>query len=291
MKTIGLAPNPHKPEALQLASELARWLARRNVRAVVTEDAAVCAAAGAVVVPEEEMLESSLLLVLGGDGTMLRWSRLAAPRGVPMMGVNFGQYGFITEVHPEQVWDAVEKFLEGECYLSERVVLEVELAREGRIITRQHALNDVVVTKGPQGRMLALGTYVNDKFVATYAADGIIVATPTGSTAYSLSAGGPVVNPNVEALIITPICAHTLNARSLVVPDSETVRVVGQRHPDSQPMTLIVDGQVGGQLDDGDTVEVRKADFRATLVQTNPQSFYDKLQTRLRWGERISADN
>lgn len=291
MTTIGLAPNPHKPEAVRLAADLASWLGQKNVRALITRDAAICAEQGAVVAAEEDILESDLLLVLGGDGTMLRWSRLAAPRGVPMLGVNFGQYGFITEVHPEQVREAVERYLEGRCCISERTVLEVELVREGAAAVINHALNDVVVTKGPQGRMLALRTYVNDKFIATYAADGIIVATPTGSTAYSLSAGGPVVSPDVGALIITPICAHTLNARSLVLPDSEHVRVVGESCADSQSMTLMVDGQVGGQLDGGDAVDVRKAGFKARLVQTSAQSFYDKLQTRLRWGERISADD
>ena len=290
MKTIGLAPNPHKPKAVRLAADLAGWLGRKNVRALVTEDAAICAQEGAAVVSEEDLLASDLLLVLGGDGTMLRWSRVAAPKGVPMLGVNFGQYGFITEVHPQQVREAVERYLEGECRISERTVLEAEIAGRGAAAV-SYALNDVVVTKGPQGRMLALRTYVNDRFIATYATDGIIVATPTGSTAYSLSAGGPVVSPDVEALIITPICAHTLNARSLVVPDSERVRIVGECQADNQSMTLMVDGQVGGHLDGEDTVEVRKAGFKARLVQISAQSFYDKLQTRLRWGERISADD
>lgn len=287
MKTIGLAPNPLKKEAVQLAEELSEWLAQRYVRVLMTEGVAQGVGEHATVATEEDLIRSDMLLVLGGDGTMLRWARLAAPHATPVMGVNFGRYGFITEVHPEQAKTALGKFLDGDYYVSERVMLRTTLTRDGNEVGTYHAVNDVVVSKGGMGRMLGLNTYVNGKFIVTYAADGLIVATPTGSTAYSLSAGGPVVHPNVSVLILTPICPHTLNARSLVVPDGETVRIVGECGGDAA-MMLTVDGQHAENLLLGDVVEVCKADFVARLIQMSPGSFYDKLQTRLRWGERIS---
>ena len=289
MKTIGLAPNPRKAEAVELARELARWLATRDVKVLAVEGTSDRIGKPARTVSEEQVIDSDLLLVLGGDGTMLRWSRLAAPRGTPMLGVNFGQYGFITEVSPRDAKTALGKFLDGDYYISERVVLTATHSRDDVQIGTYHALNDVVVSKGPLSRMMGLHTSLSGKFIVTYAADGIIVSSPTGSTAYSLSAGGPVVHPNVSVLIVTPICPHTLNARSLVVPDSETVQIVGEGGDDETTIMLTIDGQLGEHLDDRDQVSVRKADFTAKLVQLGPHSFYDKLQTRLRWGERFGT--
>ena len=289
MKTIAFAPNPHKEEAVRLASELAEWLAASDVKVLGTEEMAARAGKPSLAVSEDRLVEADLLLVLGGDGTMLRWSRVAAPKGTPMMGVNFGQYGFITEIDPRQAKTALRKFLDGDYFLSERVVLKASHNRHGKTIATYNALNDVVVSKGPLARMMGLHTSVNGKFIVTYAADGIIVSSPTGSTAYSLSAGGPVVHPNVSVLIITPICPHTLNARSLVVPDSETIQIVGDSGEDEPAMMLTIDGQLGENLNHHDVVEVQKADFTAKLVQLTPQSFYEKLQTRLRWGERFTT--
>ena len=290
MKKIGLAPNPRKIEAVQLASELADWLAARHVCAVLVEEVAAEIGKPQLAASEEEVVSSDLLLVLGGDGTMLRFSRLAAPRGTPMMGVNFGQYGFITEVHPKEAKTALRRILDGDYVISERVVLKAKVTRKDGSTAVYHALNDAVVSKGPTARMLDLHMFVNDKFIVTYTADGIIVATPTGSTAYSLSAGGPVVHPNVSVLIITPICPHTMNARSLVIPDNEVVKIVGDRGTEDSNMVLTADGLVAERLTCDEQVEISKADFTAKLVQLEPQSFYDKLQTRLRWGERFSGE-
>lgn len=289
MKTIGIAPNPNKKEAVRLAGELADWLEQRHVRTVLAEDIAAATGRTQLAGTEEEVVRTDLLLVLGGDGTMLRWSRIAAPVGTPMMGINFGQYGFITEIHPNEAKSALTRILDGNYCLSERVVLKARVTRDEQETGTYHALNDVVVSKGTLARMLGLNTYVNGKFIVTYAADGIIVSSPTGSTAYSLSAGGPVVHPNVSVLIITPICPHTLNARSLVVPDSEQIRIIGECGGHDAEMMLTVDGQLGEHLTCRDTVEIGKADFAAKLLQLEPQSFYNKLQTRLRWGERFSG--
>ncbi|MCE5314825.1 MAG: NAD(+)/NADH kinase [Armatimonadota bacterium] len=289
MKTIGLAPNPHKSDAMQLTVELADWLAEKNVRVLVSEEIAAGIGRPRLAATESDVVGADLLMVLGGDGTMLRWGRLAAPRGTPLVGVNFGQYGFITETHPTNAKTALAKFLDGDYSLSERVVLKATVTREMELIGTYYGLNDVVVSKGPFARMLGLRTYAGNKFIVNYTADGIIIASPTGSTAYSLSAGGPVVHPGVSVFIITPICPHTMNARSLVVPDTETVQIIPDCAEANPEIMVTVDGQLGEHLACGDKVEVGKADFTAKLVQLEPQSFYTKLQRRLRWGERLSG--
>jgi len=185
---------------------------------------------------------------------------------------------------------ALARVLEGDYAISERVVLRAEVTRHGEQAGEYFALNDAVVSKGPVTRMLGLHTFVNDKFIVTYSADGIIVSTPTGSTAYSLSAGGPVVHPHVSVLIITPICPHTMNARSLVIPDTETVKIVGESSEEDLEIVLTMDGQVTHCLTHEDAVEIAKADFAARLIQLDSQSFYNKVQNRLRWGERFSGE-
>ncbi|MCL5104187.1 MAG: NAD(+)/NADH kinase [Armatimonadetes bacterium] len=289
MKVVGLAPNSRKADSVQLAIELADWLAARDIRALVAEEVAADTGRPQLAASEDDLIGVDLLVVLGGDGSMLRWGRLAAPRGTPLLGVNFGQYGFITEIHPDEVFTSLERILIGDYHISERIVLKATVTRGEKIIGTYYALNDAVVSKGPFARMLGLHTYVNNKFIVTYTADGIIVSTPTGSTAYSLSAGGPVVHPDVCVLIVTPICPHTLNARSLVIPDEETVQIVGECGEDLHSMMLTVDGQLGEHLTSNDKVEIVKADFMAKLVQLEPESFYNKLQKRLRWGERFSG--
>jgi len=290
MKTIGLAPNPKKMEAIQLALELTDWLAARHVRALLVEEAAQAAGRPQLASGDEDVAGADVLFVLGGDGTMLRWSRLAAPKGTPMIGVNFGQYGFITEIHPKEAKAALTRIIEGDYLISERVVLRAVVTRHGERTGEYFALNDAVVSKGPVSRMLGLHTFVNGKFIVTYSADGIIVSTPTGSTAYSLSAGGPVVHPDVPVLVVTPICPHTMNARSLVVPDSETVKIAGESGEQEGEMALTMDGQIMHRLTVEDIVEIGKADYSARLIQLEPESFYNKLQTRLRWGERFSGE-
>lgn len=289
MKTIGLAPHPDKPEAVQLAARVADWLTSRGIGALLPSNIARTISRPELEADSSRIACSDLLIVMGGDGSMLRWSRLAAPHGTPMLGVNFGHYGFITEVEPHEVLSSVERILAGEYTVSERVVLKAVVIRDSEPTATYYGLNDVVVSKGPLARMVSLHTYVGGKFIVTYAADGIIIASPTGSTAYSLSAGGPVVHPDVGVLVITPVCPHTLNVRSLVVPDGEKIQIIGECREGEPDTMLTLDGQLGGHLACSETVEVGKADFPARLVQLDPQSFYDKLQTRLRWGERYNT--
>jgi NAD+ kinase len=289
MKSIGLVPNPHKIESMKLAAQLADWLIARGLGVLIPKDQAGEIGRPDLSATDDEVTQADFILVLGGDGTILRWSRIAAPKGTPMMGVNFGQYGFITEIHPEEAIPAMERVLAGDYIVSERVMLKATVTRNDQPIGTFYALNEAVVGKGPFARLLGLHTYVGGRFIVTYTADGIIVSTPTGSTAYSLSAGGPVVHPDVSVMIVTPICPHTLNARSLVIPDDETVQIIGECGDEPSSMMLTIDGQLGEHLIQGDKVEISKAEFKAHLVQIEPQSFYHKLQTRLRWGERFSG--
>lgn len=289
MKTIGLAPNPDKAEAVRLAGEAADWLQSRGIQPLLSHDAAAALGKAGLGADEDRLARADLLVILAGDGSILRWSRLAAPNGTPMLGVNFGHYGFITEIEPDEVMSSLESVLAGNYTVSERVVLRAVVIKDDKPASTYYCLNDVVVSKGPLARLVALHTFVGGKFIVTYAADGIIIASPTGSTAYSLSAGGPVVHPDVSVIIITPVCPHTLNVRSLVVPDNEKIQIAGQPRDGESEMMLTLDGQHGEQLGVADVVEVTKAEFTARLVQLEPQSFYEKLQTRLRWGERYNT--
>jgi len=289
MQRIGLIANAEKSEALKLLPQLADWLLERGVDVLVEEEPARLVGRGAIAAPSEEVASAEMVVVLGGDGTVLRASRLCGPKGTPILGVHMGQYGFITEIHPPDVHDALEKVLAGDYRISERMMLRARLIRQDQELGSWTALNDVVVSKGPLARMLGLHTSVCGKYIATYAADGIIVSSPTGSTAYSLSAGGPVVNPNVQVIIITPICPHTLNARSLVIPDTESVQIVAECDEEPTDVMLTIDGQIGFPMLSGDRVDTAKAEFQARIVIWDEWSFYAKLQSRLRWGERFSA--
>lgn len=289
MKTVGLAPNPLKADAVRLVKRFVVWLEERRVTPVTIPEVAATIGRPDISADDDVIARSDLLVVLGGDGTMLRWSRLAAPHGTPMLGVNFGHYGFITEIEPDVMEESLSRVLSGDYHISERVVLCASVVRKDKPIATYYALNDVVVSKGPFARMASLRTYVNERFIVTYAADGIIVSSPTGSTAYSLSAGGPVVHQDVSVLIVTPVCPHTLNVRSMVVPDTEKIQIIGECSQSESELMLTLDGQLGERLGCEDVVEVGKAEFAAKLIQFNPHSFYDKLQTRMRWGERYNT--
>ncbi len=289
MKSIGLIINPQKKGALELGEELSNWLGSRGIKTLVEDEPAKLMNRSDLAAKSDEVYSTDMVVVLGGDGTILRAARTAGPKGTPMLGVHLGQYGFITEIYPPDAKDALERVLEGDYQISERMMLQANLYRGSEVIYSAAALNDIVVSKGPFARLLNLHTFVDEKPIAVYAADGIIVSSPTGSTAYSLSAGGPVINPNVEVMMIIPICPHTLNARSLVIPDEESVQIVGECSDDEHEMMLTVDGQLGYSMECFDRVDIRRAEYTAKIVSWNPMGFYDKIQRRLKWGERFST--
>lgn len=286
IKKIGIALNPTKEDALELTSSIIQYLIGKGCSIVLEKQAASLVGYSEFSGTAEDVAKTDMVLVLGGDGTMLRWGRITSPHSTPLIGINFGQYGFITEIEPKDSFIAIDHILSGNYSISERILLKASISRHDGSNSVHYALNDIVVSKGPLARMLSLDTYISKKFIVTYAADGIIVSSPTGSTAYSLAAGGPVVHPDVKVLIITPICPHTLNERSLVVPDSEIIEIVSESAEAENNIILTVDGQLGEHISNKDRVAVEKAEFTAKLIQIEDKSFYSKLQSRLHWGER-----
>lgn len=238
--------------------------------------------------PEEDVAaRADLLVVFGGDGTILRAARLAAGRGVPILGVNMGGFGFLAEVGTTDFAEALPSLLAGRYHLDERMMLQADVERHDAPQSLL-ALNDMVVTKSGIARVLWLRLSVNGEHLASYPADGVIVATPTGSTAYSLSAGGPILDPRVQALVITPISPHTFNARAVVVAGDDVV-AVEVTSPDPEA-TLTVDGRVGVTLTAVRRVIVRRAAQRTRFIRLGDTSFYAILRTKLAWGERASTE-
>lgn len=289
MKAVGLLVNVDRlhanPEVSRLAKEAVRLLNERGVSVVVNRESAEPLGYPALGLPEGELVRrASVVLVFGGDGTILRAARLAAPHGIPILGVNLGGFGFLAEVSGPEVDRAVHRLLEGEFQLDERMMLRAWLEHEGRPVQEFLALNDIVLTKTGYARLLKLHTFVDAEHLATQLADGLIVATPTGSTAYSLSAGGPIIHPAVEGIVLTPIAAHSLNARAVVVSASDTIKI--QVEPTGASPILTVDGQEGCPLRPGDEVRVERSPHRARLVRLGRGGFYSRLRAKLTWGER-----
>jgi NAD+ kinase len=289
MKTIAIVLNPEKPDAIELVKTLVPHLQERGVNVVVEREAANVAGFPQLARDTKELVSADFALVLGGDGTLLRASRLMAPAGVPMLGIRFGKFGFMTDIEPANAEAAVNAVLDGNFEIEERTMLIAKVVRKGTAKATEAALNDVVIGKGPLARMLRLETYVSGKYITTYQADGLIIATPTGSTAYSLSAGGPLVTPDLNVTIVTPICPHTLNVRPLLVSSRETVKVVISGDTEETIM-LTVDGQIGLPLEEGDEVLVGEAEYKTRLIKVGDTTFFDKLQSRLRWGGRFDCE-
>jgi NAD+ kinase len=238
---------------------------------------------------DNELCRVQLLMTLGGDGTILAASHLAAPLGIPVLGIHMGRFGFIAEAHPDDLAPNLDRILGEEYEIEERMMVRGEVVRDGKVVFSAVGLNDVVVSKGARARMLRMETSFGDELIATYPADGVIVATPTGSTAYSLSAGGPLVEPTVQALLVVPICPHTLAARPLLIPAHETVSFAIES--DGGDVLFTADSFHPFPLSTGDRVAVRRAEYATRLVtlgQVSP-SFYQKIRERLMWAERLNA--
>ena len=297
---VGLLINEAKPAAVAAAETLTRALAERGVAAVrlsptLAERLPERAGERRQPATEREIAASDFVVVLGGDGTLLGAARLLAPYGTPMLGVHLGSFGFITEAHPDGLIPGVEKVLAGDCRIDERLMLAGEVFRNGdggdggngggpAPTETLLGLNDVVVASGAV-RMVHVRTRIGDDDLATYAADGVIVASPTGSTGYSLSAGGPLVHPSAPVLLITPICPHTLNARTLLVPGTETVRLTVEGSV-RDVVVATVDGQIEIALHPGDTVRIRRSPHTVRLLSVGGPNFYHKIRSRWHYGER-----
>ncbi len=284
MKTIGIVAKRNRRKALLLARKIVPWLRRRGRTVLLEADAAEALGLPDGVSKQEMMKRADLVVVLGGDGTFLSVARLANARGVPILGVNLGGLGFLTDVRPDEVFPVLQRVLGGHYHVERRTSLAAAVIRDGKIIRRFQALNDVVINKGALARIIDLDASVNGEPLCTFKADGLILSTPTGSTAYSLSAGGPIVEPSVGVLLVSPICPHTLTNRPIVLPDRERVRV--RLRASDEDVVLTVDGQEGMQLASGDIIEVRRSPHRVALARSPARTFFDVLRTKLRWGER-----
>lgn len=283
MQNIGLIVNFEKNQVFNLVREIISWLDNKDKKVVLTDACAAALGRPDLACAEKDWVENiDCVIVLGGDGTLLNTARSVAEEKVPLFGINLGQLGFLTEVEVKDTISTLEKLIAGEYLVEERMMLQASVRRDGEVFEKFICLNDAVITKGAFARLIRLKTYVNDEYVETYPADGLIVATPTGSTAYSLSAGGPLVTPNLELMIVTPICPHTLYARPLVIDASNTVKVVLLSEQGEIMLTL--DGQYGFSLLPGDEVVIEKAPYKTKLLKLKQRSFYEILREKLKEG-------
>ena len=284
VKTVGIFAKPNAPAAIRLVPELLAWLDARGVKARMDEVAAGYAGSQEGLPRPMVPDGCDLAIVLGGDGTLLSAARALEGRAIPLLAVNLGGLGFLTAIPVPDLFPELERALTGVHRLMRRGLLRVLVRRGDSIVDEYQALNDVVIAKSSIARIVDLDVWAGDSFVCEYKADGLIVSTPTGSTAYSLAAGGPIIFPTVAAVCITPICPHTLTNRPLIIPADLTVRVVS--HMKDEDSFLTVDGQVGGALEPGDVVECTASKSEVLLVQTPDKTFFDVLRQKLKWGER-----
>jgi NAD+ kinase len=285
MKRVGIVAKTDREEARIALPRILDWCAERQLAPVLEKETAALVptvAAPAAAKPELPA-QVDLLLVLGGDGTLLSMARLVGDLNVPILGVNLGGLGFLTALTIDELFPALEALLRGDLLVEERMMLAARVTRQGERLSEYVALNDVVITKSAMSRIINLDVSVQGQFATAYRADGLIVSTPTGSTAYCLSAGGPIVFPTMDAIVLTPICSHTLTNRPIVLPASQPIDVTLQS---DQDVMLTMDGQVGFHLKRGDRVEIRQAAARIRLLRVPQKHFFSVLRTKLKWGER-----
>lgn len=283
-KTAAIISRPDRPEVGKIIPGLLSWLGEHGYKVVVDQETSKYAS-GQNVVPRSEMGSQSLDLavVLGGDGTLLSAARATAAIDVPLLGVNLGSLGFLTEVPQQSLYSMLDAIAQGRATVEHRSLMHCELRRGDQVRSSYFVFNDAVVNKTALARLNTYDLYIDKAFVASYRADGMIVATPTGSTAYSLSAGGPVLMPTVGALVVTPVAPHSLTHRPLVVPDSSEIEIL--LRSEEEVAYLSLDGQPGLDLRDGDRVLCRRSKHQVNLFRTG-SNFFQVLRSKLKWGER-----
>lgn len=284
---LGITANIEKENVKPLIKKFIEWLGKAGANFVIEDELAAYLKlkVGSF---HHATLESfcdkcQMVIAFGGDGTILSTARAIGDSGIPILGVKMGGMGFLAEVAPEELYVSVGDILKGHYQIVERMVLQVEL--EGETNARYHALNDLVFDKGAVSRVIRIKTSIDDEFLNTYIADGLIISTPTGSTAYSLAAGGPILLPSMDAIVINPISPHTLGARPVVIPGDKVVKIKIEYAP--QDVLLSADGQVSKKLKQGQIAKIQKADYQIKLVSYRGRSFYDVLRAKLNWGEDI----
>lgn len=284
MRNIGIFAKIHDPRCRVVAGELIKWLKGHGlnplVEAGLAHDLGIHGWLEGALIPAK----ADMIVVLGGDGTLISVARQVGEKEVPIMGVNLGSLGFLTEITLDGLYPALESYLRGDYMVSDRMMLKVTLLRDGREVCVHEALNDVVINKGAPAKIITLDASVNGSFLATFKADGLIMSSPTGSTGYSLSATGPIIDPSIDCILITPICPHTLTNRPLVVAAERVISVTLDSMMEN--VMLTIDGQVGVKLDYRDVITVRRAEHRTRLVMSSDTDYFEVLRNKLKWGER-----
>ena len=283
IKTVGVISKPNAPAAVELAPKLLEWLRARGIDARIDQETAVYALTPGM--PRHEVPEGcDLVIVLGGDGTLLSAARAIGRREIPLFPVNLGGLGFLTAITIDELFPELERAFRGEHRVAKRRLLNTEVQRGNQVVSSYDALNDAVLSKFDIARMIDLDVYVDSQFMCTYKADGLIISTPTGSTAYSLSAGGPIIFPSVPTICLTPICPHMLTNRPVLVAETSIIRVTS-RGPDNS-VFLTIDGQVGAPICQDDTLVCHSTQYTLHLIRPPRQMFFDVLRQKLKWGER-----
>ena len=281
---VGIVVKPNKPEAVTLATELIEWLGRRSIQVYVEAPVASAIQHPNSCAREEISGRVDLLIVLGGDGTLLSAVRHMEGLPVPILGVNLGGLGFLTEITLEELYPVLERTLAGTAETERRMKLKATVLRRGEKELEYAILNDAVISKSVLARIINLRSSINGIYVTTYRGDGVIISTPTGSTAYSLAAGGPIVHPCMDSVVITPICPHMLTNRPLLIPDQATVEFTLETEESDVRLTL--DGQVGCPLLPYDQVVITKAQSHVLFIKSPFKDYFEILRTKLKWGER-----
>jgi NAD+ kinase len=282
-KSIGILTKPKFPEVKATLQSVVSWLRARHIDVILDVTSAMLLGEQGGLQKTQLASRADVLLVLGGDGTMLNAARLAGERGIPILGVNMGGLGFLTEVHLDNLYPSLDRVFANDFVLDERLMLKTHVHRHGETVAQGVVLNDVVISKGTLARMIELKIAIQGQFVTNLRGDGLIISSPTGSTAYSLSAGGPIINPAVRSLMLTPVCPHTLAHRPLIVPDNVEVEVTLTSKDDGAMATL--DGQVGIAMVQGDTAVINASERRTQLIRFPESHYYDVLREKLKWGD------
>ncbi len=280
-KRIGIIVNKERKDIFYHLSSLIKWLQEKKIEVLLTPLIGRECSYNELIADEGRMNKADLIISLGGDGTFLRAARVFSPHNIPLLGINLGGLGFLTEISISNFQQELWEILNGKYKIEERLMLKTSIIREGKKIKSFLSLNDIVISKRALSRLINLKTSISGEFVTTYSADGLIISTPTGSTAYSLSAGGPIVYPDLEVIILSPICAHTLAVRPLIVAQNDEIEVTLE--PPSGEVMLTIDGQIGFNLKEKDKIKVSKASCKAYLMKQEEKLFFKVLRTKLRW--------
>jgi NAD+ kinase len=282
-KSVGILTKPKFPAVKSTLQDVVAWLRARSIDVILDQTSATLLGEQGGYQDTQLSSKADVFLVLGGDGTMLYAARLAGERSTPILGVNMGGLGFLTEVRLENLYPSLERVFANDFVLDERLMLRTSIQRHGDTIAHGVVLNDVVISKGTLAHMIELKIAIQGRFVTNLRSDGLIVSSPTGSTAYSLSAGGPIIDPAVQSLILTPVCPHTLTHRPLIVPGNVKIDLTLTSKDDGAMATL--DGQVGVAITQGDTVVIQTSDYRTRLIRFPESNYYDVLRQKLKWGD------